>query len=108
MADIYLERRLRHRARKYSDMITVLRMLEAREELHYGEAAAALGSSPSYAYSLMAMMSHMYTIPFRDGIMDNPGKQLLRRIAEDLRNRIQRIRKRIEKAGKKKKKERRR
>ena len=88
MMDAYAVRRLRHRLRKYREMIDVLRILERREELHYGEAASLLGLSGSYAYNLLAMMSYMYRLPFRDGIMDNPGRRRLLEIAEDLRRRI--------------------
>jgi len=105
--DRYEVRRLAHRLRKYRAMMDILEILRYREELHYGEVAQVLEVSPAYAYGLMDMLSRMCMLPFRDGIMDNPGNDRLMQATWKIKEWIEKTKKTLEEKRKQKKKKKR-
>jgi hypothetical protein len=102
--DRYEVRRLVHRLKKYRAMMDVLAILRHREELHYGEVAQVLEVSPAYAYGLLDMLARMCRLPFRDGIMDNPGDDRLMEATWKIKEWMEKTKKTLEEKRKQKKK----
>jgi hypothetical protein len=106
--DRYEVRRLVHRLRKYEAMMDILAILRHREELHYGEVAQVLEVSPAYAYGLLDMLARICRLPFRDGIMDNPGNDRLMEATWKIKEWMEKTKKTLEEKRKQKRKKKKR